>query len=123
MLAAYRSSGGLAREAEVLAYIEHHCSADDGKLARSIADKHVISFEWQSQTWLPWFQFDRSDMSLQRGMAPVLAELNVVYDAWELAHWFARPNASLSQRAPADALALNFDAVLCTARADRFVNA
>ncbi len=48
-------------------------------LARWIALRQVVSFEWQAQTWLPLFQFDRRDMSIHP----------------ELAHWFARPNSSL----------------------------
>lgn len=57
MLNAYRDSGGLARECEVLARLKSH----GGRQAAALAHRHIgrdlISFEWQSQTWLPWFQF------------------------------------------------------------------
>lgn len=54
----------------------------------------MISFEWQQQAWLPWFQFRRADHQPDPALRAVLAELGSVYDGWELAHWFARPNSA-----------------------------
>lgn len=94
------------------------------RLARWIVERQVVSFEWQSDTWLPLFQFNRPDLSIRAGLVRILAELNDVYDPWEMAHWFARPNSSLDHASPADVLRVDSDASLAavvqTARTDRF---
>ena len=90
-------------------------------LARWIVEHSVISFEWQSQTWLPWFQFADPARVPEPSLTAVLAELTAVYDGWELAHWFVRPNSALAERWPVQALASNPAGVLQAARADRFV--
>ena len=89
-------------------------------LARWIALRQIVSVEWQSQTWLPLFQFDRRDMSLHPQLPTILAELSGVFDAWELAHWFARPNSTLAGLTPAEAFRDDPALVLQAARADRF---
>ena len=70
---------------------------------------------------MPLFQFDLADMSIRPDAAAVLAELVGTLDDWELARWFAEPNAWLRGRMPVEALALDAQAVLDAARADRFV--
>ncbi|WP_157979274.1 hypothetical protein [Rhodoferax ferrireducens] len=121
MLGAYRCSGGLARAQEVLALFKRHCGSDLATLARWIVKGNVISFEWQSELWLPLFQFNRIDMTPQTGLAQVLAELNSVYDAWELADWFSQSNPWLADRTPAETLMLDATAVLHAARAERLI--
>jgi hypothetical protein len=121
MLVSYRSSGGLARAQEVLALFKRHCGSDLATLARWIVKRKVVGFEWQSDLWLPLFQFNRIDMTPQPGLDPVLAELTSVYDAWELANWFAQANAWLADHTPAETLVLDPTAVLHAARADRFI--
>jgi Protein of unknown function (DUF2384) len=121
MLAAYRGSGGLARADEVVALLERGGRAGIATLARWIVERSVISFEWQQQTWLPWFQFQRADQQPDPAMRAVFAELGTVYDGWEMAHWFARPNSALGGSAPLQIIATEADAVLHAARADRFV--
>ena len=122
MLKAYRSTGGLVRTAEMLALLQ---SAGRTELAsittmgRWIAARQVICFDWQSQSWLPFFQFDRVELTPLPVLAEVYAELSGICDAWALAVWFARPKASLANRPPVDALAYNFPAVLQAARTDR----
>ena len=59
MLNGYRGSGGLARPPEVLALFNRWRGADAATLERCIVDREVICFEWQSQPWIPMFQFDR----------------------------------------------------------------
>ena len=119
MLDSYRSSGGLARAQEVLALLKRHCGSDLSTLARWIVKGNVISFEWQSEVWLPLFQFNRIDMTPQTGLGQVLAELSSIYDAWELANWFSQPNPWLADRTPAETLAGDAIAVLHAARAER----
>lgn len=121
MLNAYRGSGGLAREENLLALSSRRCRLDADTLANCIAERQVIGFEWQSRTWLPIFQFNLFDMTRPPALGQVLAELIPVYDPWELANWFAQPNPWLADRVPADALELDPSAVLQAARADRFI--
>ncbi|NDP40134.1 MAG: hypothetical protein GZ093_15525 [Rhodoferax sp.] len=121
MLNAYRGSGGLVREENVLAMFSRRCGLNADTLANWIAEREVIGFEWQSRTWLPIFQFNLFNMTRPPALAQVLAELIPVYDSWELANWFAQPNPWLADRVPADALEHDPSAVLQAARADRFI--
>lgn len=121
MLEGYRASGGLARRHEVLALSKCRGGPDATTLANWVAQREVISLEWQSQTWLPLFQFMHVDMQPQAELARVLAELTPVCDPWELASWFAQPNPWLADRTPVDTIATDLPAVLNAARAERFV--
>jgi hypothetical protein len=120
MLNAYRGSGGLAREENLLALSSRRCGLDADTLANWIAERQVIGFEWQSRTWLPIFQFNLFDMTLPPALGQVLAELIPVYDPWELANWFAQPNQWLADRVPADALEHDPSAVLQAAPCGSF---
>lgn len=121
MLDSYRDSGGLAPAQEVVTLFKRCNGSDLRTLAGLIADKRVIWFEWESKVWLPLFQFNRVDMTPQVGLGQVLAQLTSVFNAWELANWFAQPNPWLGDRTPAAMLGLDLSAVLNASRADRFV--
>lgn len=121
MLDSYRCSGGLARAQEVVALFKRRCGSDLATLASWIVEREVICFEWQSQTWLPWFQFNRADMVPQPELGQVFAELTSVYDSWDLANWFVQPNPWLADRTPVDTLVSDLSAVLHAARADRLI--
>jgi len=121
LLGAYRHSGGLARADEVVMLLERCGLAGVASLARWIVERSVISFEWQQQTWLPWFQFQRAGLLPDPALRAVFAELDTVYDGWEMAHWFARPNSALAGGAPLQRIASDPGAVLEAARADRYV--
>lgn len=123
MLDSYRDSGGLARAQELVQVFKHRCGCDITPLASWIAGKKVICFEWQSETWLPLFQFNPLDMTLKPGLSLVLAELGSDDDAWEVANWFAQPNAWLGRCSPAATLALDPAAVLSAWRADTHARA
>lgn len=121
MLDSYRCSGGLARAQEVFTIFKSHHGTDAATLARWIVKRSVISFDWQSKVWIPLFQFNRIDMSLQPRIAPILSALNPVFTAWELATWFARPNQWLADSTPADMISVDMNAVLDAAYTDRFI--
>ena len=121
MLNAYRASGGLCRSEEVRRRLQCHDAIPGAMLVRWMLKRKVICFEWLSQTWLPWFQFQHSDMRPLPELTRVFAELTPVFDAWEMANWFAQPNQWLANCAPVDTLDANPSAVLHAARADRFV--
>lgn len=120
MLASFRGCGGLARTDEALAWLDGEVEQGLSTLARWIALRQVVSFEWQAKTWFPLFQFDRRDMSIRPELAPILVELRGVFDAWEMAGWFARPNSTLGGLSPADAFRTDPISVLQAARTDRF---
>ena len=122
LLDAYRGNGGLARTQEVAALSRRCGGPDAAALAHGMAEGALISFEWQSQIWLPLFQFNRLDMTPQPELSQVLTELRAVYDACEVANWFVQPNPWLAERTPVEALVSDFAAVLNAARADRFIS-
>lgn len=121
MLNSYRCNGGLARAQEVFTLFKSHHGTDTATLARWIVKRSAISFDWQSKVWIPLFQFDRDDMSLQPQITPILSALNPLFSPWELALWFAQPNQWLDHCTPADMLSVDAHAVLSAACSDRFI--
>ena len=121
MLDGFRSSGGLARLREVSELCALRGGPSIDMLATSLARKEIICVEWQSQGWLPLFQFDPVDMTVRPQIQPVVAELSCIYSPWDLAFWFSQPNAWLGCNIPADSLLTDLDTVVQAARADRFV--
>ena len=121
MLDGFRSSGGLARLREVAELCACRGGADISVLSASLARKEIICVEWQSEGWLPLFQFDPVNMSIRPQIEPVVAELSCIYAPWDLAFWFSQPNPWLACRTPADSLLTDLATVLQAARADRFV--
>jgi hypothetical protein len=121
MVHAYRRAGGLVSSDEVALRLRRHTAQPISVLARWIVARNVVSFVWQSQTLLPLFQFDLSDMSLRGGATEVVEELSGAFDDWELATWFARPNSWLRYAAPVDMMDADQPAVLQAARADRYI--
>jgi len=121
MLNAYRPSGGLARAQEVAAKCQSSMGTSTHTLAHWMVKRKVICFEWQSRMWLPLFQFNQRDMTLQEGLGDVLAELVVVLDDWAIANWFTRINPWLADATPADAWAASASEVLNAARSECYV--
>lgn len=120
MLRAFRRSGGLAREAEIIQ--QQQTCRSSGRRGEDRPGP-VICFEWGQRFWLPWFQFNRADMSLRPGPAKVLAELTPVFDGWAIALWFAQPNLWIGEQRPIDLIDHCLVSVLGAARADRFIAA
>jgi hypothetical protein len=120
MLAAYRRSGGLASGEEVL-HRSQRCRSPAA--ASEPRQRTLICFQWAQKFWLPWFQFDRVDMSLRPGLVEVIAELAPEVDGWGTALWFARPNRWIANARPVDVIDECLPSVLAAARADRPGNA
>jgi len=118
---AFYVTGGLAPTDEVLVQLQTRHRHASELLAQWIDERQVICFEWQLRDWIPWFQFNRHSMAPHPQLQPVFTELNAVYDAWELGHWFATPNPWLASQLPVVALMTDLPAVLHAARADRFI--
>jgi acyl-CoA synthetase (AMP-forming)/AMP-acid ligase II len=121
MTQAYGRAGGLA-SGDAVARLLRKCSDQPiSMLARWIVERSIVSIEWQSQLLIPLFQFDPSDMSLRPCVTQVVQELRSVFDAWELALWFAQPNVWLRDAAPMDDVQRDTAMVLEAARTDRFI--
>ncbi|MEO8542020.1 MAG: hypothetical protein ABI434_00480 [Burkholderiaceae bacterium] len=121
LLADYRDSGGLARTHELIGMFKRGGGGDTEQLAGWIVTGHVISIEWQNQTWFPWFQFDRDLGRPQLAVGQIYQELCSVMDDWEIARWFVLPNAWLDDSTPAQGLTTRPGDLLCAARAYRYL--
>lgn len=110
MLAAFRPHGGLLRAGEI-----------SRRASATLCAEATMRLVWNDECWWPWFQFDRDGQALNVDAAAVAAELAPDYDAWELAVWFAEPNAWLAAQRPVDRLRVDPGSVRAAARADRFV--
>ncbi len=121
MRAAYRATGGFALGDDLARLLSQRQRGDFVSLARLIVSGEVFGFQWRHAFWIPLFQFDLRDMTINPGSRRVLPELAGEFDGWELANWFATANSWLDDRRPVDVLATNLRAVLEAARADRFV--
>lgn len=121
MLDSYRVTNGMARAQEVFTMYKAHHGNSAATLARWIVKREIVSFNWHYKVWVPLFQFDRSDMSILLGMNFVLSVLNPIYDAWEVAIWFAQPHHFLHGKTPADVLSTDPHSVLSAACANRFI--
>lgn len=121
MQQAFRAGGGLANSDEVTRLLGVRTEQPISVLARWIVAHEVVSFEWNSRTMLPLFQFDLPAMTLRPEVAVVIRELAHVLSDWEIGLWFARPNAWLGDAAPIDSLASDPRGVHDAARADRYL--
>lgn len=119
--AAFDNHGGLVRGDDVAERMLRKNAPGLGSLARRIVAGELVCFEYQGERWLPMAQFDPVDMSFRPSFARVAAEMAGVFDGWELCCWLATPNSALRDRCPLELLAQDEDAVLRTARLDRFV--
>lgn len=117
----YRRKGGLASGDQLTPLLRRRTSQPISMLARWIVERRVVSFAWQGEYLLPMFQFDGGDMDVRRPVSAVLDEFDGTFDDWDLATWFALPNAWLGDSAPVDVLERDPHAVLQAARADRFI--
>jgi hypothetical protein len=123
MLNAYRGLGGLARAQEVASMMMADGAPGITAFAERIISRKLLSFEWQSQIWIPLFQFDKAHMSLQPGISVVLQELSATMEPWEQAIWFSQPNLWLAERCPAELLRTDRIGVMNAASATRFLPA
>lgn len=118
---AFHASGGLASSDEVTRLLSARTDQPISALARWIVAHELVSFEWNSHTMIPLFQFDMPGMALRPEVTEVIRELAAAMDDWEICLWFARPNAWLGNRAPVDVLDADPRALHDAARADRYL--
>ncbi|MET0519233.1 MAG: hypothetical protein ABW005_10410 [Burkholderiaceae bacterium] len=125
LLGAFRASGGLAREADLLA--RWRVGIDTGKRIprrdRPASTATALRLRWDGRDWLPLFQFQRPLLllRLRQDVLRVRAELGPVFEDARLLLWFAEPNHWLEDARPIDRLAADPAGVLQAARGDRFL--
>jgi hypothetical protein len=121
LCAAYRSSGGIARGADLAHWMAGRGEGDSRALAALIVGQQAFSFAWHGTFWVPMFQFSPQQPAWGAGARQVLAELAPLLEGWQLAVWFVRANTWLAGQRPLDLLADQSDRVLAAARTDRYV--
>jgi len=121
MTQAFRPHGGFLSGDEAVRRLRRRCDQPLSTLGRWIVSRGVINVAWRGQILMPTFQFHLDDMSIEPACARVAGELTPVFDDWELALWFAAPNAWIGHAAPVALIAEDEPAVLEAARADRFI--
>ena len=119
MLAVYRPSGGIARCHELEARLAARLKVGRQGLTRWLHDCEVFAFEWRQEAWMPVFQLESTTLTPRSGVQQIADELRPVFDSWELAVWFAEPNASLDGHAPVACIDHDRSAVRQAARMDR----
>jgi hypothetical protein len=121
MRIAFSATGGMLHADALSHLLRKHTDQPISRLARWIVDRRIVSFEADSQRWIPMFQFGAPDLCMLDGVARSILELRDIFDDQELAEWFAMPNTWLTGRAPSRVVRGEADAVVGAARADRFV--
>ena len=121
LLGAYSGIGGVISGDALVALLRGAAEQPISMVARWVAQREVLSFQWGSPILLPVFQFDMAQLRVRPGVLSIMAELRDAFDDMELAEWFARPNSWLRGGIPARCFETDLPAVLQAARADRFV--
>ena len=92
-------------------------------MAKLIYTGQAFGFEWRDSLWIPMFQFDANDLALKASAQSVRAELPSSWSGWNVATWFAAPNARLDGRSPADRLDSDLETLVVVARSVEAVGA
>lgn len=74
---------------------------------------------WRSCLLIPVFQFT-PDMKIRSLVSTAIVGLESAFDDWEIAAWFAQPNAWLQGDRPLDLVGIDETAIVDAARVDRF---
>lgn len=117
LLEAFRATGGTAPGEIVGRLLEEHQDGRVVSLAKLIYSGQAFGFEWRNSLWMPMFQFDANDLVLKASAQSVRAELPSLWSGWNVASWFAKPNALLDGRNPVDRLDSDLKAVVQAAQA------
>lgn len=118
----YRAHGGLVTGEEAALQMRRSGTGSQplSHLARLIVERRLLCFERHGLHLLPLAQFETDWPRLKPAVQRVLDELRDVFDATELALWFAEPNAWLGDARPIDRIDA-VDALHAAARADRYI--
>jgi hypothetical protein len=122
LLEAFRTTGGTAPGDIVGRLLEDPHFGNAVSLAKLIHTGRAFGFEWRDSQWIPMFQFDANDLDLKASAQRVRAELPSPWSGWNVATWFASPNARLDGRSPADSLESDLHAVVQAAQSLKSVD-
>jgi len=118
---AFGAQGGWVSGDEMSRRLRRHYDQPISVLANWVTKREIVNIAWQSGILIPVFQFGSQDFRVRPVVRAVLAELEGVFDDWEIAVWFSQLNTWLQQQRPLDLAARDDDAVIHAARADRFI--
>lgn len=121
MESAFVRTGGLLSGSDVAHRLRRHVDQPPSTLARWIVARTIVCFEWHSHLLVPMFQFEPAEMTPLISVVDVMRVLTNVFDDWEAALWFARPNAGLGGRVPVDVVGHDPVLVLNAARTDHVI--
>ena len=121
MSGVYDAHGGVASGDRIATELGRYRDQPIAIVARWIVRREVVNFAWRCDILIPRFQFSGVDMRIRPVVSRVIAELQGVFDDWEIAQWFTQPNAGLHNERPLDLLAIDAVAVVEAARADRYI--
>jgi len=122
MRMAYIASGGLRSVGELTRSNDQHSRTRFAQIARWIGTREIIGFMWQAEPWVPMFQFEAGPrLEPRQSLQPLFGLLVPLYDAWEMANWFVKPNPWLSGRKPVDDCTDRLPAVLDVAHLEYFI--
>lgn len=117
---AYESTGGMARTDALAGWLENLQPGTVADLAGQISSREIFGFHWRGEHWIPLFQIDPADMSVNPASRRVVAEFGGAHDGWTLATWFAEPNRLLDGRRPVEVLGSDLPDVVDAAKAGPF---
>jgi hypothetical protein len=118
LLDAYRPHGGLSR-IDVLPAGGRFCCDGQNRLVEDLLHEgDLFGFSWHDSFWLPLFQFDMGNLSIETKPKLVTSSLGYGLDGWALASWFVEPNALLESHSPIQCLGSRLSDVLYAARAN-----
>ena len=115
----YLRTGGLASGDSMAYLLRERCDQPISMLARWVVSRSVVAFEWRAALRIPLFQFSTDVTILQPAVTTVMKELGDVLTDWEIASWFASPNAWLLDQSPCEAIRRDPGEVISAARAER----
>ncbi len=126
LLSAFRASGGLAREADLLARWRRETSLCNTRAGKTCPHgpapmATALRLRWDGCDWLPVFQFHLPTLQLRQDVLRVRDELVPVFEGSRLLAWFIEPNHWLRGVRPIDSLGPDLAGVLGAARGDRFI--
>jgi hypothetical protein len=118
---AFGASGGIVGSDEMVIRLRRRTDQPISRLARWIVDGEVLSFQWRARIMVPVFQFDPQTLAPRAEVTSVIRELVPALSDWEIALWFAEPNAWLDDEPPVDAILHDPSVVLDAALAERYL--